>query len=250
VNTPSEVEQQMAAVSGYLPPQASEIITEQLRTLASSALDKLGWGVALSVLLGLWSANKGTKALLEGINIAYNEDSERGFISAFVVSMLFTAGGVLLALVAVALLVLFPALAANLGLPSLFETLVGWLRWPLLTALLLLAFAMAYRYGPVRATPKFRWVSVGAAVGVGIWLIGSVALSVYVANFDDFGKTYGSIAAVVILLFWLFLSSYSVLLGAEINSEMELQTARDSTTGAPQPLGRRGAFHADHVAQQ
>lgn len=249
MHSPAEVEQQMAAVSGYLPQQASDIVAAQLHTLATNSEEQLGWGVALSVLLGLWSANKGTKALLEGINIAYNGDRERGFFAKIAISMLFTLGGVLLALVAISLLVVFPAVAATLGLPWLLETAVQWLRWPLLAGLLLLAFALAYRYGPVREDPKFRWVSVGSVLGVGLWLLGSVALSLYVANFGNLDKTYGSIAAVVILLLWLYLSSFAVLLGAEFNSEMELQTAKDSTTGQPRPMGRRGAYHADHVAR-
>lgn len=248
VMSPSDVAQQMSQVAGYLPAQAQDLVASRLQSLARNPQETLGWGAALSIVLGLWTANKGTKALFTGINIAYNEADKRNFLVKNVLTLLFTFGGIVFGLMCIALLMVFPAVAAGLGLPPLIETAIDWLRWPLLAAGVLLAFAVLYRYAPNRERPRFRWVTWGAAAGVVLWLLGSWALSFYVSNFGDYDKTYGSIAAVVVLLLWLYVSSFVVLLGAEINSESELQTARDSTTGEAEPMGRRGAYHADHVA--
>ena len=105
-----------------------------------------------------------------------------------------------------------------------------------------------YRYGPHRATARKRWVSWGAVLATLAWVVASLALSFYISNFADFNKTYGSLGAIIALMFWFWVSAYVVLLGAELNAEMELQTARDTTTGPPQPMGQRGAYVADHVA--
>jgi membrane protein len=135
------------------------------------------------------------------------------------------------------------------GLGPVAETLVSLLRWPFLFVIALLILAIIYRYGPSRAPPRWRWVSWGAAVATILWLLGSIAFSIYVQNFGSYNETYGSIGAVIILLMWFWLSGFSVLLGAELNAEMEHQTERDSTTGEPQPRGRRGAYVADHVGE-
>ena len=163
-----------------------------------------------------------------------------------------------------ALLALFPALGAlisiwalafdplqldTIGLGPVVQTLLGLLRWPILFGVALIVLAIIYRYGPSRTPARWRWVSWGAAVATAIWTLGSIAFSLYVQNFGSYNETYGSLGAVVILLMWFWLSAFIVLLGAELNSEVEHQTERDSTTGPPQPLGARGAYVADHVGE-
>ena len=141
-----------------------------------------------------------------------------------------------------------PMLFASMGFSHAFELLVWIGRWPFLALLVLSLFALLYRFGPCRRRAKWRWVSAGSLFAMAVWLVASAAFSVYVSNFAHYHKTYGSLGAVIILLFWLYLSFYIVLLGAEINAELELQTAQDTTVGSPKPMRKRGAFVADHVA--
>ncbi len=247
VADPADVERQMMSFAGALPKEARGILEEQLTRLASQPQGALGFGVVFGILLALWSANKGTNGLIQGLNIVYDEKERRGFIKLNAFTMLLTFGGILLVIFAAALVILLPAVIDRLGLPMRTETLVSLMRWPLLAASLLAALAVVYRYGPSRAKPRWRWVTWGSGIATGLWILGSIGFSFYVSRFGSFGETYGSVAAVVILLMWLNLSSFVVLLGGEINSEMEHQTKQDTTTGAPKPLGQRGAVMADTV---
>ncbi|MGZ3434473.1 MAG: YihY/virulence factor BrkB family protein, partial [Isosphaeraceae bacterium] len=134
------------------------------------------------------------------------------------------------------------------GYSNAFELVVRVAHWPFLALFVLFLLAILYRYGPCRRSAKWHWVSVGSLSAMTIWLIASAAFSVYVSNFATYDRVYGSLGAVIILLFWLYISFYIALLGAEINAELELQTAKDTTAGKPRPMGERGAFVADHVA--
>jgi membrane protein len=145
-------------------------------------------------------------------------------------------------------IVYVPIWFAFAGYSHAFELFVRIVRWPFLAALVLCLLSLLYRYGPCRRAAKWHWVSMGSAFATLVWMIASAAFSYYVANFAHFDRFYGSLGAVIILLFWLYISFYIVLLGAEINAELELQTAMDTTSGPPRPLGERGAFVADHVA--
>lgn len=250
VADPAEIKQQMSGMLTVLPPEAAGILNQQLQTLASQPSGGLSIGVAAGILLALWSAAKGIKALIQGLNIAYDEEEQRGFFKLNGTALLLTLGGVLMAIVALGLIAVLPAVANMLGISGPIATAVSLLRWPLLLVAVLVALAVAYRYGPSRDEPKWRWVSWGAGVATVLWLIGSVLFSVYVQNFGSYSKTYGSVGAIVILMMWFFLTAYVVLLGAELNAEIEHQTARDTTKGQPEPMGRRGAHAADTVGQR
>lgn len=250
VNDPSQVEQQLGQVSAALPDQAHEMLEENLKSIASQSDGTLGWGVALSILVSLWSANKGTKSLFEGVNIAYNERDERGFFKQNGLTLLFTLGGMIVGILCLALVVAFPALVGNLGLPETLTTIIDWARWPVLALIVMGALALIYQYAPDRDKPKFRWVSWGSVIATILWIGGSLLFSWYVNNFGSYNETYGSAAAVIILLLWFNLTAFIILLGAEINSELEHQTAKDTTVGEPQPMGERGGYHADHVANK
>ena len=152
-------------------------------------------------------------------------------------------------IIAIGAIIIVPILLNMIGLGPVAETVLRILRWPILFGVALVVLAIIYRYGPSRAQARWRWVSWGAAVATAVWTLGSIAFSIYVQNFGSYNETYGSLGAVVILLMWFWLSAFIVLLGAELNSEMEHQTERDSTTGPTQPLGRRGAYVADHVGE-
>jgi membrane protein len=246
--SPETVQSQVQALSGMVPDAAMSIIEQQLNSLAQTAPSRLSIAAVVSVLLALWSATKGTKAMMTALDIAYDEDEDRGFIKLNAVALLLTVGAILGTVITLALIVAVPALLGNIGLGSLGQWLVSILRWPLLLILVMIGLAVLYRYGPSRDRPRWRWVSWGAAGAVVLWIGASLLFSWYVSNFGSYNETYGSIGAVIILLLWFYISAYVFLLGAEVNSEMEHQTARDSTVGPERPMGRRGAYAADHAA--
>jgi membrane protein len=196
----------------------------------------------------LWSANSGTKALFDGINIAYNQKEERNFIKLNGISLAITLGSIFIGLIAVALAIGFPALIDKVGLPPSLSTIISLVRWPILLVIVVISIAAIYKFAPDRNNPKFRWVSWGAAIAASLWIIGSLLFSLYINNFSNYDATYGAVAAVIILMLWFQLTSLCVLLGAEINSELEHQTDKDTTVGEPEPLGQRGGYYADDVA--
>ena len=248
VNDPAEVQAQVNELTHALPEEAGQIITDRLEAITSETDQALGWSMVISVLLSLWSANKGTKALFTGINIAYDEENNRSFIKDNVLTLAFTLGVIIVGIFSMLLVVGFPAVADQLPMPAVLHTLVNWLRWPILLVIVMFSFALIYRFAPDRDKPKFRWVNWGAGIAAFLWMLGSLGFSFYVSNFGSYNETYGSVAAVIILLLWFLLTSYIILLGAELNSEMEHQTVKDSTEGREKPMGQRGAYHADHVA--
>ena len=223
-------------------------MADQARKVAAGG-GGLGLAAAGGILLALYSASKGTKALIEGLNIIYDEEEKRGFIKLNFMALAFTLGVIVAMIVALGLIVVVPIVLRFVGLGPIVDALVSILRWPILFAGALVVLAALYRFAPSRAAARWRWVTWGAAIATVIWVLGSIAFSIYVRNFGSYNETYGSIGAVIILLMWLWLSTFVVLLGAEVNSEMEHQTERDSTTGAPEPRGRRGARVADEVAE-
>lgn len=244
--TPDQVATQVGQLASVLPPQAQQILNDRLVDLTSTSGDKLGWGLLLSVALSLWSANKGTAALVEGLNIVYNEEEKRHFIRLKLTTLAFTLAGFLGAICCLVLIVGISAAIASLGLARWLELIIALARWPVLATIFITALAMAYRFGPCRNDPKFRWVSVGSIVSTLLWLVLSAGFAYYVGNFGSYDEVYGSLAAVVITLLWLYLTVMTVLLGAEINGEMEAQTNKDTTVGPDRPIGERGAYYADH----
>ena len=245
---PRQIEEQIGTFSALLPPDAAAIVKEQAHKVATAA-GGLSLGAAFGILLALYGAAKGMNALIEGLNIIYDEQEARGFIKLNLVAL----GLMLVVLVAmigaIGAIIVVPIVLNTIGLGPIAETLLRILRWPILFGVALIVLAIIYRYGPSRTPARWRWVSWGAAVATAIWTLGSIAFSIYVQNFGSYNETYGSLGAVAILLMWFWLSAFIVLLGAELNSEMEHQTERDSTTGRPKPLGRRGAYVADHVGE-
>lgn len=246
---PAQVEQHAAALAAILPPDAAKIITAQLHDLAGTDRTALGIGAIGGILLALWSASSAVRTLMEALNVAYDEDESRGTIRFYATALALTFGGVIALLLALALVAGLPAVLKVIGLNWLAEWAVALARWPLLAALAIFGFAVVYRYGPSRAQPRWRWVSWGAGVAVALWIVGSAAFSLYVTRFGNYNETYGTAGAVVILLMWFLLSSYAILIGAEINAEMERQTRKDTTAGREQPPGARGAYAADTVAE-
>ena len=249
VADPAQVESQVSEFAKGLPAGADELITEQLSNVVNAGQQALSIGLAISLLAVLWSASGGVQGLVKSLNLVYDERETRGFVKLRGLSLLLTLGAIVVVVVALALIAVFPGVIDDLGLGQAGELAASISRWVVLALVVLTALAVLYRYAPDRANPRWRWVSWGAVVALVVWLLGSVGFSWYVDNFGKYNQTYGALASVIVLLLWLFLSSFAVLLGAEFDAEIERQTARDTTTGPDRPLGERDAEVADTVGE-
>jgi membrane protein len=247
VADPKTVSQQSQKITQALPADAAAIITDQLKTLASGQSSSLTFGLVLSLLLALWSASSGIGHLMMAVNIAYDEEEGRGFVKRKALALLLTLGAIVFFLVAVSLVAVFPVVIEAVVPSGIAYWLVQVVRWLLLAAAVVVALGVVFRVAPHRDAPQVKWLSVGAVVATVLWIAASVGFSIYVSNFGSYSKTYGALAGVAIMLLWLWISSYIVLLGAEINAETEQQTVEDSTRGEERPLGERNAVKADTV---
>jgi len=241
------ISQHLSTLADVVPRAAFGIIEDQIGRIVSKGDVKLSFGFVFGLGLALWSANAGMKAIMDALNVVYDEKEKRSFLWLNMVSLGFTLGAIAALLTAVAAVVVFPLVLARFGLGTWSETLLAILRWPALLVLVLLGLSLLYRFGVSRREPKWRWVSVGSLFAAAAWLIGSVLFSWYLGRFAPYDETYGSLGAAIGLMMWMWLSVIVILFGAELNSEIEHQTARDSTVGREKPLGRRGAAMADTV---
>lgn len=247
VLNPAQVEAQVGALSGVLPDQSRQLLADELHSLVTASSGTLGVSAGIALLLALWSASRGMSGLITALNIAYEQKEKRGFFKLNALAIGLTLGLVVGGLIVIALLAVLPAAIQLIGLDGTTKWLLLGLEWPLLIAVVLSGLAIVYRYAPDRDEPRWRWVSPGAISATILWLVGSIAFTVYVANFNSYDKTYGSLGGVIVLLTWLYLSSFIVLLGAAINAQAEKQTRKDLTVGQPAPLGQRNAKAADVV---
>ena len=243
VADPAQVASTIENLSSALPASARDLVVGQIESVVNAGTGSLTTGLVISVLAALFSASSGTQNLMAAINIAYDESEGRGAVKLRALALALTVGAVLFVVVAVALVAVAPVLLDGLGTAG--RILAQVVRWVLLVGLVVSGLAVAYRVAPDRDAPRFRWVTPGSVVATLLWVVGSVLFSLYVDNFGSYNKTYGALAGVVVFLLWLYLTSYIVLLGAEVNSEAEYQTEQDTTRGRPQPMGSRGAAKAD-----
>lgn len=248
--SPDQVASQFQSIAGILPQQAADILRGAMQGIARKQSGALGFGAAAGIVIALWSARKGMVALMQATNIAYDEDESRGFFRQILVSLAFTLGAIIGFLLVLVLAVAVPVALQELGLPQILETALAVLRWLILWFLVVLGLAVVYRFAPDRDEPKWRWVTWGSAIAATLWIVGSVLFAFYVRNFGSYGATYGSVGGIVVLLLWFYLSGFIVILGAEINAEMEHQTKRDTTKGRPEPMGQRGAHVADSIGHR
>jgi membrane protein len=249
ISDPANVEQQLGNVRGILPQEALGLLEEQVKALASQSEGALSLGLIAGIFFSIWSAAKGTKGIITALNITYDEEESRSFFKLNGIALLLTIGALVFVLLALGLIVAVPIILDSIGLPSTWQWVARYLRWPALAIMVMLLLAALYRYAPDRDEPRWEWVSWGAVLSTFLWIFGSLLFSYYVANFGNYNKTYGSVGAVIILLMWFYLSAYVVLLGAELNAEMEHQTEKDTTKGQPEPMGARGAHVADTVGR-
>jgi membrane protein len=246
---PSDIAAQMKSVASLLPQNAASIIQDQVVQVTGGSQAATGFAAITGIALAFYGASKGMMTLMEGMNIAYDEEETRGIAARYLTGFALTLFLILGFLIAFGAMIVLPAVVAFLKLPGGIGTVISWAKWPILALLTIFGLAVVYRFGPSRARPKWRWVTPGSVIATLLWLAGTVAFSIYARNFGSYNETYGTLGGVIILLTWLWLSSFIVLLGAELNSEMEHQTQRDTTTGAARPFGQRGAVMADTMPE-
>ncbi len=243
----SDIGQHLAFLVGIIPGGAYDIVQDQIARLVAKEGGQLGLGFVFGLALALWSANAGMKAMIDALNVVYGETEKRGFFALNLTALALTIGGLAIALLALAVVIVVPVVLSSVGLDSATEWAVSLLRWPAMLVVLALALAVLYRVGPSRRQARWQWISVGCVVASVLWIAGSALFSFYLSHFADYDAAYGSLGAAIGLMMWMWLTTIIVLLGAELNSEIEHQTARDSTIGRPKPLGARHAVMADTV---
>jgi membrane protein len=244
----SSINEHLNFIASVMPGGAYELISEQIVRIAGNSDGRLTFAFVIGLGLAVWSANAGMKAIFDALNVVYDEDEKRSFIRLNLISLCFTFGAVVVLLLAIGSVVVLPLVLAYLGFAA--EQQAGFLpllRWPAMFLVVLAGLAVLYRFGPSRRRAKWRWLSIGSVFAALAWIAVSLAFSWYLSRFADYNATYGSLGAVIGLMMWLWISTLVVLVGAELNSEIEHQTARDSTVGQEKPLGQRGAVMADTV---
>lgn len=244
---PTAIARHLDQVSGVLPGGAVDVARDQLTRVASKGGGTLGATFAIGLGISLWSANAAMKSLFDTLNIVYGEHEKRGFLTLNAISLSFTLAGILFVLTALGAVVVIPVVLNFIGLSNFADLMLRIARWPAMFIAVALALALIYRYGPSREAPRWRWITWGSAVAAVLWLGASALFSWYASSFGKFNETYGSLGAVIGFMTWLWISAIVILIGAELDAEMEHQTARDTTTGSPKPMGARGARMADTV---
>jgi len=244
---PSSIAQHLDQLGGFLPGGAVDVARDQLTRVASNGSKTLGLTFLIGLAISLWSANAAMKSLFDTLNIVYGEEEKRGFFKLNAMSLCFTILAILFVVAALGSVVAVPVILDYVGLPKAGDLLLRIGRWPAMYLVITFALAIIYRFGASRETPQWRWITWGSAIAALLWLAGSALFSWYAASFGKFNETYGSLGAIIGFMTWLWISAIVVLLGAEIDAEMEHQTAHDTTEGAPRPMGQRGAHMADSV---
>ena len=247
---PYEASQQLRELSHFMPPDAAELIAKQTQKVAQSAEKRSGTAALISSLIAIFVASKGVRGLITGLNVVYGEPDQRGRLQRGVMVIALTLGLIVMTLLTLGFIALVPFGAEYMASSSLLEKLFYWLRWPVLLIVMSVVIALLYRFAPYRRAPRWQWLSVGTLLATVLWLLGLGGLSLYVRYFANFSELYGSLGAVVVLMLWFWLSAFVVLLGAEVNAQMERQTRRDTTVGRERPMGSRRAHAADTLGSE
>jgi membrane protein len=247
VAEPEEIQEQVVEALSTAPREVRELVSSQLESIAAGSNAGAITGVIVGILLALWSASSGIGHLIDALNVAYDEEETRSFVKRKATALAFTIGGILFLLIAISAIAFLPAVLSDVG--TVGRVIAQVLRFVALFAAMIAALAVLYRYGPARDEPEWRWASPGAIVAALLFVIGSIAFSVYTANFGKYNETYGSLGAIVVVMLWLFITALSIVIGAELNAEIERQTARDTTEGPDRPIGDRDAYAADTVGE-
>jgi membrane protein len=247
VADPADIQANIDEALSAAPAEVRDLVSSQLSSIVESEPSGLKVGVAVGLALALWSASSGMKHLIGAVNLAYDEKERRGFLKLRGLALALTLAAIVVGAVAVAGLVVLPNALDSSGAEGVVRTVLLIVRWPLFAVIALVALAAIYRWAPDRERARWHWTSPGAILATIVWVVASVGFSIYTANFGSYNETYGALGAVVVVMLWLFITTYVIIAGAELNAELERQTARDTTTGPPQPLGERDAYAADTV---
>ena len=243
----STIGKHLSLLSGFLPGGVLQLFAETL--IFRQGNETLGTAFVVGLLIAVGSANSGMAALFDALNVVYDEREKRSLVRFYATTFLFTLAGIVFVILAITGVVVLPIMLKFVGLASTTEWLLAVLRWPVLLVTIVVSLAFIYRYGPSRRDARWRWVTWGSILGALLWIATSMLFSWYVATFDTYNRIYGSLGAGVGFMVWLWISAVIVLLGGELNAQMEHQTARDTTEGGSKPLGSRGAMMADHVGE-
>ncbi len=246
---PTTINDQLSTASGILPGGALDVVRDEVSRLAGHSGAKLGVGFIVGLAVALWSANAGAKAMIDALNVAYDEKEKRSFVILNLVSLAFTIAGIAAILLAIGAVVVLPVLLSFLGLGNVTDTLLRLARWPILLVLVIGGLAALFRYAPSRREARWQWLTIGSIFAAVAWLVGSALLSWYLADFANYDATYGSLGAGIGMMMWMWMSSVVILFGAQLNAESERQTVEDSTAESDKPLGARGAVAADTVGE-
>ena len=246
---PNQIVDQLESLSGLMPEEVIKIVTAQATAVAGSREGGLGLAAILGVLVALYSASKGMASLIEGINIAYDEKEKRGFVRLKLVTFALTVFLMIGLLIALMATLGLPAIVTILEFGVLFEVLMSVGLWAGLFCLTVFGLSVLYRYAPSRDEPEWKWASPGAVFACIIWVIASAGFAFYVGNFGSYNESFWTLAGVIVLLMWFWISAFIILLGAELNAEMEAQTRADTTKGPNKPMGSRDAVKADTLGE-
>ena len=246
---PSTIGANLQKLALMLPQGSFEIVQDQIARMLEKGNTALGATFLFGLALAIWSANAGVKAIIDALNVVYEEHEKRSFVRLNLVSLALTSGGIAALLLMVGAVVAFPLALDHTGLAPAGQLIVSLARWPLLFVVLVIALGILYRFGPSRRAARWEWLSVGTLAAALLWIVGSALFSWYLSNFGNYSATYGSLGAVIGLMMWMWMSAIIVLCGAELNSEIEHQMVRDTTVGTPKPLGARGALMANTLGQ-
>jgi len=238
----------LQTLTNFLPPEIALLVGNQLLAAVTTSGSLQGLGIVVASALGLYGGANGAGSIMIALNIAYHENEKRSLSRFYAIALLITCGAVVLGL---------GALAATAAIASLERLLPEASAAAIITSKLtaysgvfLIAAGLAtvlYRYAPSRENPRWRWITPGSLFTAATWLILTLLFGFYLSQITSYEATYGALGAVIAFLTWIYLSAYVLVIGAELNSEIEHQTKVDSTTGDPEPVGKRGAWAADEV---
>ena len=249
VAEPRTVVDNMRSLTAVLPKDVALLIGQQLITAVRTSAETKGFGILLAAAVAVYGGTNGAAAVLTAMNIVYEEKEKRSLLRFYLIAFSMTLSAVVLALLSLAAAAAVTFLQTLLPASPEAVVIAGKIAGYLIMTVVAAGIAATlYRFGPSREDAKWRWITPGSLFAAATWLLLTVAFGFYVSHFTNYQASYGSLGAVVALLTWLYLSAYAFMFGAELNSEIEHQTAKDSTTGVPEPLGERGAWAADNVA--
>lgn len=249
VADPSDIADHIEFLSTVVPSGLLELVSGQLQSLATQETSTQGLAFIAGLLIAFWSANNGIKALFQVMNLAYGEAEKRSFIALNLITFAFTLGAFIMAIALITAIAVVPAVLSLLPVSEWSDTIAKLVRWPILLMVIAIGISLLYRFGPSREAAKLRWLSWGSVFATGVWWVSSILFSVYVERYADYNATYGTLGALIASLVWMWISIVILILGAKLNAELEHQTAVDSTTGSPKPMGERGAYVADTLPE-